>query len=399
VEEKELIQKLYYKYHNALINDVIPFWQKHSLDTEYGGYLTCLDFDGTVFDTDKFAWMQGRQIFMFSKLCSLYGVNEAWQQAAKLGLDFMLSYGKAASGDFYFALNRSGTPLVQPYNIFSDCFMCIALAAYSRIADSKLERDYYRQEVLRIYQRIQERTANPKGIWNKQVPDSRNLQAMSMPMIQAMMAIELEGIIDDALIENRIDESIDVFMNRHVDKKLKCVFERVCADGSHQFDIMEGRLLNPGHALETLWFLMVIAEKRQDNALIEELAEIMLWSIERGWDTTYGGIFYYRDYHNRPLDKLESDMKLWWVHAEALCALLLAWKLTGSEKHKEWFLKVDQWTWQHFPDSQHGEWYGYLSRQGEVALSLKGGKWKGFFHLPRMLYSCSAWLKEMGELV
>jgi N-acylglucosamine 2-epimerase len=160
-------------------------------------------------------------------------------------------------------------------------------------------------------------------------------------------------------------------------------------------DVMEGRLLTPGHALEILWFLMTIAEKRGDQARIEDLGDIMLWCVERGWDSTYGGIFYYRDYENKPLDKFESDMKLWWVHAEALNAFLLAWKLTGKEVFKDWFLKIDQWSWSHFPDHQHGEWYGYLSRQGEVASTLKGGKWKGFFHLPRMLYTCSTWLKEM----
>lgn len=44
------------------------------------------------------------------------------------------------------------------------------------------------------------------------------------------------------------------------------------------------------------------------------------------------------------------------------------------------------YTWQHFPDSLSGlEWFGYLNRQGEILLPLKGGKWKGCFHLPRGL--------------
>jgi N-acylglucosamine 2-epimerase len=339
--------------------------------------------------------MQGREIFLFSKLCLLYGIREEWRRAAKCGVDFMLAHGKAPNGDYYFALDRTGRPLVQPYNIFSDCFLCIGYADYSLIAETEEEREQTKVEAIRLYNRIQERKTNPKGIWNKQVPGGRNLQMMSIPMIEAMLALELEGVLGKDAVKNKEDEVMKLFLSRHVDRERKCVFERVNPDGSHMLDVMEGRLLNPGHALEILWFLMTIAEKHNDEDRINDLGEIMLWCIERGWDDTYGGIFYYRDYDNRPLDKFESDMKLWWVHVEALNAFLLAWKLTGKQEFKEWFLKIDDWTWAKFPDHVHGEWYGYLSRQGEVASRLKGGKWKGFFHLPRMLYTCSGWLKDM----
>ena len=35
-------------YLNALREDVLPFWEQHSPDPEYGGYFTCLDRDGSV---------------------------------------------------------------------------------------------------------------------------------------------------------------------------------------------------------------------------------------------------------------------------------------------------------------------------------------------------------------
>ncbi|MDY0303218.1 MAG: AGE family epimerase/isomerase [Sphaerochaeta sp.] len=395
MENNDLLLKLEKKYSGELFDNVIPFWLRYSLDKECGGYCSCIDYDGTVFDTDKYAWMQGREIFVFSKLCILYGIKDEWRNAAKHGVDFMLAHGKAMNGDYYFALDRSGRPLIQPYNIFSDCFLCIGFADYSLIAETEEERTRAKDEALRLYQRIQIRKSNPKGVWSKQVPGGRSLQVMSMPMIEAMLAIELQGFLGDDVVQQKEDEVLRLFLDRHVDRNRKCVFERVNPDGSLMLDVMEGRLLNPGHALEILWFLMTIAEGRHDQATIDDLSEIMLWCIDRGWDEKYGGIFYYRDYENRPLDKFESDMKLWWVHVEAINAFLLAWKLTGKPIFRDWFLKIDEWTWSHFPDHEHGEWYGYLSRQGEVASTLKGGKWKGFFHLPRMLYTCSGWLKEM----
>ena len=43
-------------YRDTLLNNVVPFWENHSLDRENGGYFTCLDREGKVYDTDKFMW-------------------------------------------------------------------------------------------------------------------------------------------------------------------------------------------------------------------------------------------------------------------------------------------------------------------------------------------------------
>lgn len=380
-------------YRSELFDHVIPFWLNHSLDREKGGYFSLLERDGTVFDTDKYAWMQGREIWMFSKLCSVYGTRPEWLEAAKLGVDFMRAHGRAENGDFYFAMDREGRPLIQPYNIFSDCFMCTALVEYARVSGDAQAAE----EGLAIYRRIQQRKDNPKGIWTKAVPGGRNLCAMAMPMIQMMMARELKGFVPDEELMPVVESNLKLFFERHVDRERECVFERVLPDGGHLFDVMEGRLLNPGHALENLWFVMDVAHDLGREDLVSDAANIMLWTVRRGWDERYGGLFYYQDYMGYPTDKLESQMKLWWVHAEAINAFLLAYRLTGSEEHLDWFRRLHDYSFEHFSDHAYGEWYGYLDRQGEPAFGLKGGKWKGFFHLPRMLMVCEGWLSEMME--
>lgn len=380
-------------YRKELFDYVVPFWLSHSLDREYGGYLTLLERDGTVFDTDRYAWMQGREIWMFSKLCSVYGTRPEWVDAAGLGVAFMRAHGRAENGDFYFAMDRKGNALIHPYNIFSDCFMCTALAEYSRVTGDEQAHT----EALEIYRRIQQRKDHPKGIWTKAVAGARNLCAMAMPMIQMMMARELRGFVPDAELNPIVEENLDLFFRRHVDRERKCVFERVLPDGGHLFDVMEGRLLNPGHALENLWFIMDVANDMGRRDMVDDVAEIMLWVVERGWDKEYGGLFYYQDYMGYPTDKLESQMKLWWVHAEAINAFLLAHKLTGRQEHLDWFKRLHNYSFEHFSDHEYGEWYGYLDREGRPVFGLKGGKWKGFFHLPRMLMVCERWLNEMAE--
>lgn len=392
MEKQEI--KLYHEiYEKELFDYVVPFWLNHSLDRENGGYFSLLERDGTVFDTDKYAWMQGREIWMFSKLCSVYGTRQEWVDAARLGVEFMRKHGRAENGDFYFAMDKTGNPLIQPYNIFSDCFMCTALAEYSRVTGDQQAHE----EALQIYRRIQERKDNPKGIWTKAIPGARNLCAMAMPMIQMMMARELKGFVPDEELDPIVENNLKIFFNRHVDRERKQVFERVLPDGGHMFDIMEGRLLNPGHALENLWFVMDVAHSLGREDMVKDAAEIMLWTVESGWDQECDGLYYYRDYMGYPTDKLESQMKLWWVHVEAINAFLLAYKLTGSEKHLEWFKRLHDYSFSHFSDHEYGEWYGYLDRQGNPAFGLKGGKWKGFFHLPRSLMVCEGWLKEMAE--
>ena len=158
----------------------------------------------------------------------------------------------------------------------------------------------------------------------------------------------------------------------------------------HFSDSFEGRLLNPGHSLEAMWFVMDLAKKRSgDNSIIDRAVNITIDTLNYSWDKEYGGIFYFLDVKGYPLQQLEWDQKLWWVHVETIITLLKGFLFTGDERCWKWFEKVHDYTWNHFPDRTYGEWYGYLNRAGEVLLPLKGGKWKGCFHVPRGLYQ--AW--------
>ncbi|MCX7027230.1 MAG: AGE family epimerase/isomerase [Spirochaetes bacterium] len=384
------------EFEAELHENIVPFWEKFSLDAEYGGYINCLDRDGTIFDTDKFMWMQGREIWCFSHLYRTIAPRPGWLESARLGADFIRKFGRSENGDYYFSLDRAGKPLVQPYNIFSDCFCAAGLAEYGRVSGEA----WAAEEALRLWRRIQDRKSNPKGMWTKQIGENRPQRAMAISMTQLWLSEVYEGLVPEAELEPLVAESARDILTLHMDLERHAVFERVFADGS-QPQGMDGRLLSPGHALETLFLLLnavsrlgVRGESEATRFLPEgwtmaRVCEAMLWTIERGWDEEHGGIYYYRDYENRPLDKLESDMKLWWVHVEAMSAFLLAHRITGKPEYEAWFRRIKDWTWGHFRDPEYGEWYGYLDRRGEPALSLKGGKWKGMFHIPRALMYCA----------
>lgn len=132
--------------------------------------------------------------------------------------------------------------------------------------------------------------------------------------------------------------------------------------------------------------MMNLGIRRGGKSLIEKCVEIALKVIDLGWDKEYGGIFYFLDAKGAPQQKLEWDQKLWWVHIESAIAMLKGYQLTGNEKCLEWFMKLDEYLWNNFKDKEYPEWFGYLNRRGEMLLPLKGGKWKGCFHVPRGLY-------------
>ena len=376
-------KKLANRYKTELLDSVLPFWLKNSIDKEFGGYFSCLDRDGSVYDTDKFIWLQGREVWLFSMLCNKLGEKQEWLDAAIQGAEFLKKYGHNGDYDFYFSLTREGKPLVEPYNIFSNTFACMAFAQLAKATGS----EEYAEIARRIFKRILERRGNPKGKWSKAVPGTRPMKDFALPMIICNMALEVEDIINDPQqLEKTIDECLHEVLDVFYQPDLGCMLENVSSLDNSRLDCFEGREINPGHDLEALWFIMNLGIRRNNKALINKCVEISLSVIEMGWDKEYGGIFYFLDSKSVPQQKLEWDQKLWWVHIEAAIAMIKGYQLTGNKKCLEWFEKLDEYMWSRFKDPLHPEWFGYLNRRGEMLLPLKGGKWKGCFHVPRGLF-------------
>ena len=382
------------RYKRELLENCLPFWLEHSQDKEYGGYFSCLNRDGSVYDTDKFIWLQGREVWMFAMLYNNVEKNQQWLDCAIQGAEFLKKYGHDENWDFYFSLDRKGNPLVQPYNIFSNTFACMAFAQLAKATGN----DEYALIARRIFGRILERRSNPKGQWCKAYPGTRPMKDFALPMIICNMALEIEDILEDkSVLEQTIDTCLHEVFDVFYQPELGCMLENVSSVDGSPVDCFEGREINPGHDLEALWFMMNLGVRRGDKALIEKCVEISLRVIERGWDKEFGGIYYFLDAKGVPQQKLEWDQKLWWVHIESAIAMLKGYQLTGNEKCLEWFSKLDAYLWDNFKDKEYPEWFGYLNRRGEVLLPLKGGKWKGCFHVPRGLYQIWQLAEKCGQ--
>lgn len=379
-------------YKDTLLDNVLPFWEQNSIDWEQGGYFTCLDRSGKVYDSDKFIWLQNRQVWTFSMLYNRVEQRSEWLKIAGHGASFLAEHGRDPQGNWYFALDRSGQPLIQPYNIFSDCFAAMAFSQYA-LADGE---SWAKDVALQAYQNVLRRKDDPKGQYNKTYPGTRSLKSLAVPMILANLTLEMSWLLPSDELDRVLDLTVREVMTDFLDKERGLMYENVAPDGSH-VDCFEGRSINPGHGIEAMWFIMDIANRRQDLATINQAVDVVLNILNFAWDDRYGGIYYFMDADGHPPQQLEWDQKLWWVHVETLVALAMGYRLTGREECWTWYQRVHEYTWKHFADAEHGEWFGYLNRQGEVLLDLKGGKWKGCFHMPRALLMCWQQFEELGS--
>lgn len=397
-------------YKSELLDRVVPFWLNKSQDTEFGGYFTCLNRDGSVYDTDKFIWLQGREVWMFSKLYNTVEPRQEWLDAAIQGAEFLRKFGHDGNLNWYFALDREGHPLVEPYNIFSYTFAVIAFGQLSialrkkPLSNSPLEgedsqaalADEYASIAKRTFDIVLSKTDNPKGRWSKASPGARSLKTFDLPMILCNVALEIEPLLEPSFLQEAIDTCLHEVMDVFYRPEIGLIVEALGKDGN-LVDCFDGRKLNPGHAIEAMWFVMDLGKRLGRPELIQKAVDICLHEVEYGWDKEFGGIFYFMDRLGHPRHELEWDQKLWWVHLETLISLIKGFQLTGDQRCLDWFKRVHDYTWIHFRDADYPEWYGYLNRQGEVLLPLKGGKWKGCFHVPRGLLNVWKILEDLSK--
>ena len=380
----------------------VRFWMDHGMDREHGGVYTCLDRKGEIYSTDKSVWMQGRCGWIFAYLCAVYGRREEWLEASKSCLDFMEDHciNREAGGRMYFTVTAEGKPLRQRRYCFSEAFYALANAEYYGVTGER-EHLLRARRAYNLYWDLNHGMADPTGMGPKTIPETRAGRAFGIPMIILNVTSVLRRVDPEQqeLYDRRARECVEEIFRYHVKPELRCVLENVAEDGSPRLYYTEGRVVNPGHDIEGVWFLLEQAKHTGDKELVKKAAEIFDWAIEAGWDKEYGGLLYFTDCQGKPPEAYEHDMKLWWPHNEILIAAMMLYRDTGEQKYLDWFVKTMDYCKAHFSDPEYGEWYGYLRRDGlPTQPSTKGSTFKGPFHLPRCLIKVDMMTSEMlGE--
>ena len=378
-------------HRRALLEDVVPFWLRHSLDREHGGYVTYLDRQGGWYGTDKPIWLQGREAWLFATLYADVERRDEWLEAARSGVDFLTRHAFDPRGKMYFLVTREGRPLRMRRYVYSEVFAIMALAALYRATGDEL----LRRRAIHLFKSFLTYLRVPGMIPPKIDPYTRPTKGLAPLMCLVSLCETLLRIDPAGPYEPLIDETIEEIFRDFVKWDRRCVLESV-GPGGEVLEGPDGRVMNPGHAIECAWFILEVARRRGDRALVEQCCALIDIAFERGWDAEHGGLLYFVDVDGRPPVQLEHDMKLWWPHNEALIAALMAFVATRQARYANMYEQLHAWTWRHFPDPEFGEWYGYLRRDGAVSTPLKGGPWKGAFHVPRCLLQCWKLAEQAG---
>ena len=367
-------------YKGELLRNIMPFWMKHGFDRKNGGVYTCLDRDGSLMDSTKSVWFQGRFGWMTAYAYNHVEKNPEWLAASKSCCEFLEAHCFDKDGRAYFEVTAEGVGLRKRRYLFSECFAAIAYAEYSLASGDKA----WARKALALFRRIRRFMANPKKWTPSKYEPVVEAQGHSLTMILINVASVLKQVSADPALDAQITESVDLIRKYFIHPEFKAVLETVGPNGEF-IDTLAGRVINPGHCIETSWFLMDVAVARSDKTLLKTALKILDWSWDWGWDRKYGGIISFKDCRNLPPQCYEQDMKFWWPQCETIIATAYAYKLTGDAKYMKWHKLASEWAWKHLKDRKFPEWYGYLHRDGTVAQPAKGNIFKGPFHVPRML--------------
>lgn len=391
---KEYIKSWAESYKKDLTENIMPFWMEYGLDRENGGVYTCVDRDGSLMDTTKSVWFQGRFAFICSFAYNNVEKNQEWLDAAKSTLEFIEKHCFDEQGHMYFSVTADGKPLRKRRYVFSETFAAIAMSEYALATGDQ----HWAKRAIQVFEDTQRFLATPGFLPAKFEADVK-LQGHSIVMILINVGSCIRKVVNDPKLTQQIDESIEKLKKYFIHPEFKCLLETVGENGEF-IDTNMTRTINPGHCIETSWFIMEEAKLRGwDKPMFDLALQVFDWSWDWGWDKQYGGIINFRDCKNLPSQDYSQDMKFWWPQCETIIASLYAYLGTGDEKYLYRHERISEWTYAHFPDAEYGEWYGYLHRDGTVAQPAKGNLYKGPFHIPRMMIKgymlCQEILKKL----
>lgn len=370
------------RYAAELYDRVVPFWEAHSIDRTCGGYLTCLDRDGTPYDTFKDMWMEWREAYMFAALANRGWRRPEWIALARNGFEFLFGKGRFADGSYATRLNRDGserTFATDGSEVFTHGFAAMACAELFRATGE----ERFREEALSCWAAYRRLAAGREAHYRQ--------------LAHRVIGLNVMNVFNEAFGGGFVDEAEELVreMERFVHPSLGLMLERVRQDWTFDLDSQYGRFVNPGHTVEAMSFLFRHIGRAGRRAHLPFARDMALRMFDFGWDAAFGGGFVYRDACGLPVDKTDWMLKTWWANCEAATALLRGWRLTGDHRFLERFMLVDAYDWANFRDPDMPEWFAYAPVEGRRIHTYKGNVRKGFFHLPRRLLEC---IEELDAL-
>lgn len=386
--ENIVFDSLFRLYRTELLDNVVPFWIKYAIDRKSGGICTCISDEGKILSREKYMWSQLRAIWTFSALYNRICKKDEWLNIALDIFDFVRKYGLDNQGKWIYSVNQDGAPLKGATSIYTDGFAINGLTELAKATGSR--------EVIRIaldtYYNVKRRLEGTEPYPADPLPIPQGTKAHGIAMIFAMAFNELGRYLDHPeIIQSGIDYAEQV-MSVFLRQEQQMLYEFVRKDNT-LLDTPPGLTVVPGHALESMWFMIHIYRQIGNHQRIRQAIDCIRRHMELGWDKEYGGILLALNAEGSFWED-KWDTKLWWPHTEALYALLLAYSITEEDWCLEWFRLVHEYAFSHFPVPHYGEWFQRLDRYGNHISNIAALPVKDPFHLARSLILCTGIIEQ-----
>ena len=393
------LKQLLEQYRYYLFDDFLPFMDKYVIDHTYGGFMCNTGRDGTNINQNKRAWYEGRGIWVYSFLYHKLRKDPEYLEIARKSVEFILK--NEPSGDHLWpgSFSREGKPIGEPpNNIYGDLFIANGLSEYSKASG---EKKYWVQakeillKCLKIYNQpdygyivnygpggtFNLRTASEDHASSSQkVKHPEGPRVLGHWMVIIRLVSQMLEYRSDPELENIADKCIDAIMNHHFNPEFNLINEVL----NHDFSRPEGpfsQFVYTGHAIETLWMLLYEAERRQDKALFDLVAQRFKRHVEVAWDDVYGGVFRALDNVNENIWKVD---KVLWAQEEVLIGTLFLIEHTGDPWARDMFARMYEYVIEKYPLKQYGYPLWIMGADRKVTFEEHYTR-VGNFHHPRHL--------------
>ncbi len=371
-----------------LFENVLPFWERFSLDREHGGYLDYLDRDGAPFDTKKHAWLHGQELWLWSRLYSECERRPQWLAAARHGAAFIEHFEAKHDKRVFSVVTRDGRAVAIDNNALSELTLARGLCEFARATGESTALERARKAVDAALTLAAEPERVQSVVFGGATPSS-DLQTvvLAVDVLESARALGVGGV----------DASAERWYARlalHLRPELDLVLEHVGLDG-RLLEGPEGRVVCAGRAIMAARLLFERARRTGDEQGAAQALLALENALDFGWDSDDGGLYLYLDRDGYSPVQIEWSRKVAWVHGEALKATLVAYGATSAPRWLERFERAAEFTLGHFPDPEHGEWFACLDRHNRVIQRFKSGPRKGCFAAGRTLLRCERELAQM----
>ena len=379
---KSLFKNYFDQYSNALNNEVMPYWLKHSGDAS-GAINNCLAEDGTVLSRDRYIWSQGRALWTYSAMYNRIEKKPEYLERATGLFNYLKGTGRSADGKWNYLFDGDGNMLEDDISIYVDGFVLAGMTEYYIATGNEEAKAIALETFENTYDRIQR--PGSYRVAPYVIPDGMKTHGVNMCYAFFYNCLGVATGRQD-IVSIAHDLAMEVLNKFYVAEK-DAILELVYVDGSLS-DTPEGRSCVPGHAIECMWFLINIFEQWNEPENIAKCCHIIRRHIELAWDAEKGGLRLALDIDGKePIFWGKPTYKPWWVQVETLVATAYAWKHTKDSWFLDMHKKVNEYAFAHYPNG-YGDWYNWLDNDGNIGQSAALPV-KDPFHLPRgLIYLC-----------